>query len=364
MRKLLKIICKFLGEPVQVPSFLGPLPYIKMGPRALLFGVKVLQNVSMGKKIFILFLAGLLVPTAVFAQKNPLKSVKGVRRTLTSASRVVIPVEEKALQHLVEATPERQILARFASVLPSRGALAPLLKDGKLHSEISTTLSHEISNSLFKMQDQNTNKLSPCMVVLSQRIRTGMKLSYTYLLALEYELRLAQKQAEQEFRKRYQYSAGTQILDDNPNFRALLGEATAQRLNDHFLPLLPSADRVRFLKILMQGIFAPTVNTHEFYTALLYREVRTGLRDMGGTFSTEEVQYYGTIKEMLLFCARVSAEEAAYNSLQSPRQVRELFVYKIEEMSSRFADTPAALAMWNRLVEYYKHHFDPHNPQK
>ena len=318
----------------------------------------------MGKKLFILFLAGLLVPTAAFAQKNPLKSVKGVRKILARTPRVAVPAEEKALQHLVEATPERQILARFASVLPSRGALAPLLKDGKIHTEVSNALTREVSKALFKMQDQNTNKLSPCMLVLSQRIRSGMKLSYTYLLALEYELRVAQNQAEQEFRNRYQYSAGTKIMDDNPNFRALLGEATAQRLNDHFLPLLPSADRVRFLKILMQGVFAPTVNMHEFYSALLYREVRIGLRDMGPVIGTDEVEYYGTIKDTLLFCARVSSEEAAYNSLQSPRQVRELFVGKLEEMSSRFADKPAVRAVWDKFVAYYKHRFDPHTPQK
>lgn len=318
----------------------------------------------MGKKLFILFLAGLLIPTAAFAQKNPLKPVKGLKSVLARSSRVVIPAEEKALQKLVEATPERQILARFASVLPSRGALAPLLKDGKIHTDVSNALTREVSKALFKMQDQNTNKLSPCMVVLSQRIRTGMKLSYTYLLALEYELRVAQTQAEQEYRNRTQYPAGVKILDDDPNFRALLGEATAQRLNDHFLPLLPSADRVRFLKILMQGVFAPTINMHEFYSALLYREVRTGLHDMGRSIGTDEVEYYGTIKETLLFCARVSAEEAAYNSLQSPRQVRELFVDKLEEMSPRFANNPTILAVWNKFVEYYKHRFDPHTPQK
>ncbi|WP_432634784.1 hypothetical protein [Candidatus Avelusimicrobium sp.] len=319
----------------------------------------------MGKKLFILFLAGLFVPTAAFAQKNPLKSFKGVRKILARTPRVTVPAEDAALQHLVEGTPEHQILARFSSLLPKREALAPLLKDARINSEeISNVLTREVSRALYKMQDQNTNRLSPCMLVLSQRIRSGMKLSHTYLLALEYELRIAQNQAEQEFRKRYQYSAGMKPTDDNPNFRALLGEATAQRLNDHFLPLLPSADRVRFLTILMQGVFSPTVNMHEFYTALLAREVRTGLRDMGGAIGTDEVKYYGQIKETLLYCARVSAEEAAYNSLQSPRQVRELFVGKLEDMAPRLADKPEVRAVWDKFVAYYKHRFDPHTPQK
>lgn len=318
----------------------------------------------MGKKLFILILAGLLLPTAVFAQKNPLKAGKNISKVLAKTPQASIPAESAVLQHLVEGTPETQILRRFSAVLPSRGALAPLLKDGKIHTQVSDALIRETTKALYQMQDQNTNKLSPCMLVLAQRIRTGMKLSHTYLLALEYELRVAQNQAEQEFRKRYQYAENMRIPDDNAQFRALLGEATAQRLNDHFLPLLPSADRVRFLKILMQGVFAPTVNMHEFYTALLYREVRTGLHDISKNIGAKEVKYYGQIKDSLMFCARIAAEEASYNSLQSPREVRELFVDKLERMSIQFQNNPALRAEWDKFIEYYKHRFDPHTPQK
>ena len=178
------------------------------------------------------------------------------------------------------------------------------------------------------------------------------------LRLLEKELLFAQRNAEEEFQKRFKYSRGNTAFETDPAFLSLLGESVAQRLETGFMPMLSTADRVRLLKVLMHGVFAGPVDWGELHTAVLFREIREALKECSP--SMDHVELYGEMKKTLQECARQAAQEAASHSIVSPVLLRGLFIDELKHFSPRFFENGKVMKEWDRLIKFFQQKQPPH----
>lgn len=308
------------------------------------------------KKIISVLLLFVFCCASVWAQKPPFNALGASRGAVKSAraARQLERLSNARIEALVRRGKERLVIQRALSAAARENSpLVSILKAGELNRPLAWK---DASRTMNRWKDGNIVGLNAWMLVLGHRIKEGMKLSLRLLDALEKELLMAQEQAEAAYKLQYGHKFGAAVraeqFDQLPEFRALLGESVAQRLSDNFLPLLSSADRVRFLKVLMQGVFSSPVNPRELNLAVLNREVQEGLHFMGPRM--KRIDQYGDMKNWMREAARSVADEAAANGIESLVVLRGLFVENLESYAARFAKDSASAQDWQELIEFYR----------
>lgn len=311
------------------------------------------------KKIISVLLLFVFCCASVWAQKPPFNALGASRGAVKSAraARQLERLSNARIEALVRRGKERLVIQRALSAAARENSpLVSILKAGELNRPLLTAAWKDASRTMNRWKDGNIVGLNAWMLVLGHRIKEGMKLSLRLLDALEKELLMAQEQAEAAYKLQYGHKFGAAVraeqFDQLPEFRALLGESVAQRLSDNFLPLLSSADRVRFLKVLMQGVFSSPVNPRELNLAVLNREVQDGLHFMGPRM--KRIDQYGDMKNWMREAARAAADEAAANGIESLVVLRGLFVENLESYAARFAKDSASAQDWQELIEFYR----------
>lgn len=311
------------------------------------------------KKIISISLFFVFCSASVWAQKPPFHLLATSRGAVQSAlaARQLERLSNVRIEALVRRGKERLVIQRALSAAARENSpLVSILKGGQLNRPLLTAAWKDASGTMNRWKDGNIVGLNAWVLVLGHRIKEGMKLSVRTIDALEKELLVAQEQAEAAYKLQYEHKFGGTVrveqFDQLPEFRALLGESVAQRLSDNFLPLLSSADRVRFLKVLMQGVFSSPVNPRELNLAVLNGEVQEGLHFMGPRM--KRIDQYGDMKNWMREAARAAADEAAANGIESPSVLRRLFIENLDSYSARFAKESASAQDWQTLIKFYR----------
>ncbi len=301
---------------------------------------------------FILICVSLMLPTALAAQKIPAGAVTALSNK-TASSNVLKPLSSASIEALVARGKSKQVIQRALGVAAQRNLPEiSVLQDGQVHRALLEQIWKQASVLKYRWEEGNMLGMNSWLIVLAHRIREGVKLNQVNLEMLDRELLLAQEDAEREFKKRYQYSSFEKDFSRNPSFLSILGEAVAYRLDSNFLPNISSSDRVRLLKVLMHGVFSGELDWQELHTAVLYREIREGLRVCGRKM--KRVELYGQMKEALRQSAREAAREAAENNIVSMVKLRELFIDNLESFSSHFSENEQVWKEWNRLLLFFR----------
>lgn len=311
------------------------------------------------KKIISVLFFFVFCSASVWAQRPPFHLLATPRGAVQSAlaARQLERLSNVRIEALVRRGKERLVIQRALSAAARENSpLVSILKDGQLNRPLLTAAWKDASGTMNRWKDSNIVGLNAWVLVLGHRIKEGMKLSVRTIDALEKELLVAQEQAEAAYKLQYEHKFGGTVrveqFDQLPEFRALLGESVAQRLSDNFLPLLSSADRVRFLKVLMQGVFSSPVNPRELNLAVLNGEVQEGLHFMGPRM--KRIDQYGDMKNWMREAARAAADEAAANGIESPSVLRRLFIENLDSYSARFAKESASAQDWQTLIKFYR----------
>ena len=300
------------------------------------------------KKTLILFLL-CCFPAAAFAQPLPTKAAKA----LAGGGKVLKPLSTAQVAALVARGKEGLVLRRALGVSVQRNyPAASILKDGEVNRVLLRQSWRRAAVNKYRWEEGNMLGLNSWLMVLAHRIRESIKLSKPLVKLLEQELKNAQQEAETEFLKRYKYSQTTENFQNNPAFLALLGESVAQRLESYILPHFSSADRVRFLQLLMSGLFSGPVNWQELHTAFLYREIREALAACGQDIV--QVEYYGKIKKSMRECAKQAAYEAEKQHITSAVKLRDLFIEDMQDFTEHFSANPSVEKDWNRLIDFFQ----------
>ena len=305
------------------------------------------------KKTFILLLL-CCFPAAAFAQLLP----KNAAKALAGGDKVLKPLSNAQVAEMVARGKEGLVLRRALGVSVQRNyPAASILKDGEVNRVLLQQAWRRAAVNKYRWEEGNMLGLNSWLMVLAHRVRESIKLSKPLLKLLEQELKKAQQEAETEFLKRYKYSQAAENFQNNPAFLSLLGESVAQRLESYVLPHFSSADRVRFLQLLMSGLFSGPVNWQELHTAFLYREIREALAACGQEIVY--VEYYGSIKKAMRECAKQAAYEAENQHITSVVKLRDLFIENMKDFSDHFSANPAVEKDWNRLIDFFqqKQHF-------
>ena len=264
------------------------------------------------------------------------------------------PIPNSSISELVRRGHSGLVLRRALGVTVQRNYPAEaILKDGELNRVLLRQAWKKAAVAKYRWEEGNTLGMNTWLMVLSHRIRERIKVKPAIFKTLEKELALAQEEAEKEFIKRYQYSHFAADFQNNPAFLDLLGEAVAQRLETNVLPLLSTADRVRFLQMLMRGVFAGQVDWQEVHIAFLDQEIRETLAACGKKI--QQVQWYGEMKKIMRDCARQTAHRAAKFNITSVVTLREMFIDDLKTMSPHFAFNEEVSKEWQMLISYLKH---------
>ena len=301
------------------------------------------------KKIIILFIVAVLLPQGVCAQKQWEQVFRAA--TCSAGAKMFRPLSNASIERLVARGHSGLVLRRALGVTVQRNyPAASILKDGELNRVLLRQAWKEMAVNKYRWEEGNTLGLNTWLIVLAHRIREGIKVNPDILKIMEQELNLAQQDAEREFIKRYQYVRSAPDYQDNPAFLDLLGESVAQRLETRVLPRLSTADRVRFLQVLMRGVFASPVNWQEVHIAFLGQEIREALSACGKNM--QQVEWYGEMKKAMRECSRHTAYEAAKFNITSVNKLREMFIEDLREASPRFTADPTVYKEWNMLIKF------------
>ncbi len=301
------------------------------------------------KKIIILFIVAVLLPQGVCAQKQWEQVFRAA--TCSAGAKMFRPLSNASIERLVARGHSGLVLRRALGVTVQRNyPAASILKDGELNRVLLRQAWKEMAVNKYRWEEGNTLGLNTWLIVLAHRIREGIKVNPDILKIMEQELNLAQQDAEREFIKRYQYVRFAPDYQDNPAFLDLLGESVAQRLETRVLPRLSTADRVRFLQVLMRGVFASPVNWQEVHIAFLGQEIREALSACGKNM--QQVEWYGEMKKAMRECSRHTAYEAAKFNITSVNKLREMFIEDLREASPRFTADPNVYKEWNMLIKF------------
>ncbi len=304
----------------------------------------------MKRTILLLLSLCILFPAALCA--HPRQQLGRAALAAVSGKRIK-PLSNEAIERLVRSGRSRLVIQRALGVAAQRqGPELAVLRDGQIHRALLEKTWKEMSKRKYRLEEGNMLGLNSWLIVVAHRIREGIKLSQPTLKLLERELAQAQKDAEMEFKKRYQYTRFPSNYETNPAFLSLLGEAVAQRLESEFLPFLSSADRVRLLQVLMNGIFSKPVDWGELHTAMLYKDIREALKACGPHM--KRVDLYGEMKKTMRDCAQQAAQEAANNSIVSVVKLRELFIDEMQTYASIFRADPAVLEEWQQFIQFFQ----------
>ena len=298
------------------------------------------------KKLILFLLLG-----SVFSQAALAQSIGGA--ILKRGGKMLRPLSNEAIQSLVRRGHGGLVLRRALGVnVQHNYPAAAILKDGELNRVLLRQAWRQSAVTKYRWEERNILGLNTWLMVLSHRIREKIKVNPAVLNVLEQELLLAQRDAEQEFIKRFKYSHFAPDFQQNPAFLDLLGESVAQRLETHVLPLFSSLDRVRFLQVLMRGVFAGPVDWQEVHISFLNREIRETLNQCAPQMT--QVQWYGKMKNTMRECARQTAHEAAKFNITSVVKLREMFIEDLQEISSRFDFDENVAREWQMLISYLK----------
>ena len=291
-------------------------------------------------------------PTALCAQRLPggvLKAATGK----TVPQQMLKPLSNASIEALVARGNSRLVIQRALGVAWQRqDPVVQILQDGQVHRELLRQWWRKAAVYKYRWEEGNTLGLNAWLIVLAHRVREGMKLSPPKLAILEEQMALAQKDAEKEFKKRYQYIPLTDDYTNTPAFLTLLGESFAYRLDTYFLPTLAAADRVRLLQVLMHGMFSGPVDWRELHTAFLYREIRECLHACAPRL--KRIEFYGNMKAAMREIAARSAQEAAENSISSVFKLREIFIEDLQHYAPHFSQDAQAAASWKMLISFYQ----------
>ena len=263
------------------------------------------------------------------------------------------PLSNASIETLVRRGHSGLVLRRALGVTVQRNyPAAAILKDGELNRVLLRQAWKKAAVAKYRWEEGNTLGMNTWLMVLAHRIRERIKVKPSIFKTLEKELSLAQEEAEKEFIKRYQYSHFAADFQNNPAFLDLLGEAVAQRLETNVLPLLSTADRVRFLQMLMRGVFAGPVDWQEVHIAFLDQEIREALAGCGKKI--QQVQWYGEMKKTMRDCARQTAHQAAKFSITSVVKLWEMFIADLQDASPHFAFDEEVAREWQMLITFLK----------
>ena len=225
-----------------------------------------------------------LVTGARTAGRKGAEAVSALERAAAKGApraKLVAPLDNGRIEALAKRGKEKMIIQRALAVaVQNHSPVAYVLGPGGVNKPLLNSLWKQTQATMQKWDAQNTLGLNAWLMVLFSKLQNNLALNRTNAQILESELALAQQQAESAFR-----SQNPQLFLSNPrqkleiyaSYKAILAEAVAQRLTDHFLPLLNSVDRMRFLKILMQGRFEGPVLPKEINMAVLEKDVSVGL---------------------------------------------------------------------------------------
>ena len=300
-----------------------------------------------------------LVTGARTAGRKGAEAVYALERAAAKGApraKLVAPLDNSRIEALAKRGKEKMIIQRALAVaVQNHSPVAYVLGPGGVNKPLLNSLWKQTQATMQKWDAQNTLGLNAWLMVLFSKLQNNLALNRTNAQILESELALAQQQAESAFR-----SQNPQLFLSNPrqkleiyaSYKAILAEAVAQRLTDNFLPLLNSVDRMRFLKILMQGRFEGPVLPKEINMAVLEKDVSVGLKFIGPVM--KDVTSYGEIKKNLFECASRAAEQAAANDIYSLLEMRALMVEHMKKFTPFFKSESPAQQDWLELIEFYK----------
>ncbi len=302
-------------------------------------------------------------PPAVFSAVRKMAAKEAVRDAAAPvrlaferAARQAEPLDNARIETLVRRGREKMVIQRALAVAERNGSpLTRIVHGRQIDGALLNRAWRDASRVMRRWDGQSTLGMNAWLMVLASKIGKTLAVDRNILAALERELETAQAQAEEAFRSMYApmwRHMGVNHFDDMPEYRALLSEAVAQRLSDHFLPLLSSVDRMRFLKLLMQGIFEHPVRPVELNRAVLDKDVKAGLKFMGPRL--KRVTCYGKIKEELNECAARAAEEAASNNITSVSMLRQLMRDNMEHLGKYRVLDADMKEDWEQLIRFYK----------
>lgn len=285
-----------------------------------------------------------------------LSSLEHAAAQAAPRAKLFAPLDNGRIEALAKRGKEKMIIQRALAVaVQNHSPLAYVLGPGGVNKPLLNSLWKQTQATMQKWDAQSTLGLNAWLMVLFSKLQNSLALNRTNAQILESELALAQQQAESTFR-----SQNPQLFLRNPrqkleiysSYKAILAEAVAQRLTDNFLPLLNSVDRMRFLKILMQGRFEGPVLPKEINMAVLEKDVNVGLKFIGPVM--KDVTSYGEIKKNLFECASRAAEQAAANDIYSLLGLRGLMVDHMKKFTQFFQSESPAQQDWLKLIEFYK----------
>lgn len=298
------------------------------------------------------------LPVQILAKKavsQPLPALvnKAVRQA--QQKKVLAPLDNARIEALVRRGKAKQVIKRALAVAAEQNSpLAKAVGPGGVNKPLLKSLWKQARAQMNRQDTQNILGMNAWLMVLASKLQNNLVLNRGQLQVLEKELELAQKQAEETFRLKTPelLSQPWQKIEVYASYRALLAEAVAQRLTDHFLPLLNSVERVRFLKILMQGRFEQTPLPFEINSAVLEKDVKIGLKYLGPIM--QDVTAYGNIKKNLQECALRAAEQSAEDNIYSVLELRNLMIFQMEKFSRFFPQGSPAQQDWETLIKFYK----------
>lgn len=317
------------------------------------------------QKYFVLLLAcvlpcagfsqGLVKGAQAAARKSAQNALEQAARTAPRA-KLLAPLDNGRIEALARRGKEKMIIQRALAVAAQNNSpLVRVIGPDGVNKPLLNALWKETNSTMQKWDAQSTVGLNAWLMVLFSKLQNHLSLSRTNVQVLASELALAQEQAENTFRAQNPeivINRTGQPLEVYASYREMLAEAVAQRLTDHFLPLLNSVDRMRFLKILMQGRFEEAVRPVELNLAVLEKDVKVGLQYLGPIM--KDITAYGKIKNNLTECASRAAEEAAGNNINGLLNLRSLMVAQMEKFTKFFPAQSQAQQDWKHLIEFYK----------
>lgn len=321
------------------------------------------------KKIFLIGLMLAFSVPSVWAQSRGLVVLEklakaSVRKSSPAARRAarVQPLSNARIEALVRRGKEKLVIKRALAVAAERNyPIFYILHNGEVNDALLAKAWKGSRRTMARWDAQNTLGLNAWLMVFANKVQHALcKTDPKILKLLRTELKTAQTQAEEMFRSQHAYLLRTpltvQQMEPMPEYRALLAESVAQRLTDKILPKLNSQDRVKFLKILMQGVFDSSVKPVDLNMAILEKDVHAGLRFLGPRIT--QVQGYGVIKSHLNACARRAAEIAANNNIRTLEEIRALMLKEMECFDTHWVPGLALQTDWQKLIHFYKDNAD------
>lgn len=195
------------------------------------------------------------------------------------------------------------------------------------------------------------------VVVLTSRLEEAFT-NRSLTAKMTREMEAAHEMAVKVYEQTYGVHNSEFSMYATPEFKDLLAEAMAQRLNAGVFDELSFIERARFMQVFIREMLSSPVNITDLNLAILRHEELAGLR-IFQEIDVIEPDVYKEVKKHLKDCALMASAEAQWRGAVSEPELKMLFFDKVAAMESfcHAAALPGTLDVWKKLIAFYNHRY-------